>query len=172
MQENAAIPKNAAMSENATMPEKIDIPSNIPPKYRQKYADITERIIPFCEEYMDSDYSALCIHALQKLCRKKNEPMSSGKNNMWAAGIVYAIALNCNLIGNKGDLLLGRGKYKLKADDICGAFGVSKGGVAEKAKGIRKELAISQSKKEWLVPSMHDAARLRKDFDRLMRGLR
>lgn len=148
----------------------VDVPGNIPEKYQDKYAEIAEDIVLFCEEHLDSEFSELCIHALQKLCRKKTDPMASGRNNMWTAGIIYAIAQNCNVIGNNGKMLIGRPRYRLKADDICAEFGVSKGGVSEKAKAIRKELSITQNKNEWLIPSMHDANNVRKDLERLLQG--
>ena len=151
---------------------KIEIPSNIPPKYQEKYAVIAGMIIPFCNEHLDAEYTDLCIHALQKLCRKRNEPLSSGRNNMWAAGIVYAIAQNCNLIGNNRDIYLGIPKYRLRSDEICGACNVSKGGVSEKAKVIKKELSITQGKNEWLVSTMQDANNVMKDFKRLMKGFK
>ena len=120
--------------------------NNIPPQYHEKYAIIAEMITSYCNSRFDDDFTLLCIHALQKLCRKRTEPMASGKNNMWAAGIIYAIAQNCNMIGNNGNMLLGRPKYKLKSDDLCEALGVSKGGVSEKAKAIRKTEGMEKVK--------------------------
>ena len=146
--------------------------NGIPPKYQEKYAVIAEMIASYCDSRFDEDVKALCLHALQKLCRKRTEPMATGRNNMWAAGIIYAIAQNCNMIGNNGNMLLGRPKYKLKSDDLCEALGVSKGGVSEKAKAIRKELAITQGKEEWLLPSQREGSRVLKDFNKVMRGLK
>ena len=98
--------------------------------------------------------------------------MATGRNNMWAAGIIYAISQNCNMIGNNGNMLIGRPGYRLKSDDLCAALGVSKGGVSEKAKAIRKELAITQNKEEWLLPSQREGSRVLKDFNKAMRMLR
>ena len=116
-------------------------------------------ITAFCDEHLDDEFADLSLHALQKLCRKRTESMALGRDNMWAAGMVYAITQNCNAIGNNGDMLLGRPKYRLKADDYCDGFGGSKGGVAEKAKSVRKELGITQGKEEWLIPSMREGLR-------------
>ena len=145
--------------------------ANIPENYKKKYADIAPLIAGFCTEYLDEEYSELCVRALQKLCRKRTEPMASGRNNMWAAGIVYVIVQNAGLVGKK-DMLMGVPKYKLSADTVASFFGVSKGGMSEKAKGIRKELAISPTKDEWLVPSRHESNAVRKGLDRLLRGKR
>ena len=149
-----------------------NMPSGIPPKYQEKYAVISEMITSYCGDRFDDGFKDLCLHALQKLCRKRTEPMATGRNNMWAAGIIYAMAQNCNMIGNNGNMLIGRPRYRLKSDDLCEAFGVSKGGVSEKAKVIRKELAITQGKEEWLLPSQRDDSRVLKDFNKALRRLK
>ena len=149
-----------------------NMPTGMPPKYQDKYAIIAEMITSYCEGRFDDDFKDLCLHALQKLCRKRTEPMASGRNNMWAAGIIYAISQNCNMIGNNGNMLIGRPGYRLKSDDLCEALGVSKGGVSEKAKAIRKELAITQGKEEWLLPSQREGSRVLKDFNKVMRRLK
>ena len=133
---------------------------------------ISGMISDYCEGRFDEEFEALCLHALQKLCRKRTEPMASGRNNMWAAGVIYAISQNCNMIGNNGNMLIGRPRYRLKSDDLCAALGVSKGGVSEKAKAIRKELAITQGKEEWLLPSQREGSRVLKDFNKVMRRMR
>jgi hypothetical protein len=145
------------------------VSANIPEKYRKKYEEIESMIKGFCKEYLDEEYFFLCVHALQKLCRKHTEPMSSGRNNMWAAGIVYAIVQNTGLVG-KRYLLMGAPKYNLSTDKVASFFGVSKGGMSEKAKGIRKELAIIPTRDEWLVPSLHERNAVRKELDRMLRG--
>ena len=149
-----------------------NLPAGIPPQYQEKYAIIADMLTSYCDGRFDDDFRALCLHALQKLCRKKTEPMATGRNNMWAAGIIYAISQNCNMIGNNGDMLIGRPRYRLQADDLCAALGVSKGGVSEKAKAIRKELAIKQSKEEWLLPSQRERSRVVKDFNKMMRRIK
>ena len=150
----------------------MNAPTGIPPQYQGKYAVISNMITSYCKDRLDDDFADICFHALQKLCRKRTEPMASGRNNMWAAGIIYAISQNCNMIGNNGNMLIGRPGYRLKSDDLCAALGVSKGGVSEKAKAIRKELAITQNKEEWLLPSQREGIKVLKDFNKAMRMLR
>ena len=128
----------------------IAIPSNIPQKFKEKYKNIASMITAFCDEKLDDEYKELCIHVLQKLCRKKTEPISTGRNNMWAAGIVYTIAQNCNLVGNR-DFFMSIPAFHLSADDVSSYFGVSKGGMSEKAKVIKKELGISKDRDEWVT---------------------
>ncbi len=127
-----------------------DIPKNIPEHIKEKYKAITSMIHSFCSIYLDKDYEELCIHALQKLCQKRNEPLKTGSNNMWAAGIVYAIAQNCGFIGNKSYYMT-TPKYHLAASEIAVYFGVSKGGVYEKAKIIKDKLNIKAECDEWVT---------------------
>ena len=151
----------------------MNIPSNIPSKYSGKYEEIADMIVSFCDkEGYEVDFTELCVHALQKLARKKTEPLASGKNNMWAAGIVYAMAQNCNMIGNNGNIFLGRPKYRLKPGEVCREFSVSKGGVSEKAKAIRKELSITKEKEEWLLPSQREGAATMKTMSMLMNRMK
>ncbi len=148
-------------------------PTNIPQKYAGKYEEIADMIISFCnKENYDGEFTDLCLHALQKLTRKKTEPLATGKNNMWAAGIVYAMAQNCNMIGNNGNIFLGRPEYRLKPEEVCREFCVSKGGVSEKAKAIRKELSITQEREEWLLPSQREGAATLKTMSMLMNRMK
>ena len=146
--------------------------NSIPEAYRQRYETVAGMIIPFCQKHLNADYENLCIHALQKLCRKRNEPMSTGRDNMWAAGIVYAICQNCCVVGNDRYALLSRPKFRLSAEDISTAFGVSKGGMSERAKFIREELGITRNKAEWLAPELQEGAKVLAQFDRIMKGMR
>jgi len=63
----------------------------IPKEMRQTYDTISKILIDYSAEYLNREYEELCLHALEKLCRKRPSPLKSGKSNTWAAGIVYAI---------------------------------------------------------------------------------
>ena len=129
---------------------EVKIPSTIPQQFKEKYSSIASLITSFCDEKLNDEYKELCLHALQKLCCQWNEPLAKGKDNMWAAGIVYAIAQNCNLIGNR-DIFMSRPEFHLTSDEISSYFSVSKGGMQAKAKNIKEELSISKSRDEWVT---------------------
>ena len=139
--------------------------TGIPEPLKERYENIAGMIDSFCEEHLDDDYQNLCIHALQKLCRKKDSPMYKGRDNMWAAGIVYAICQVTELVGNQRDLLRYRPKYKISAAEIASAFGVSTGAMSGKAKEIREVLNITKQKEEWMTAEWRDNES-RKAFDR------
>ena len=98
--------------------------------------------------------------------------MATGRDNMWAAGIVYTICQNCGVVGNDRYALLSRPKFQLSADEISGTFGVSKGGMSERAKFIREELGITRNKEEWLAPELHEGRKVLANFNKIMRGMR
>ena len=150
----------------------MDIPKSIPPQYHKKYEEAASLIIPFCQEHLNEEYEELCIHALQKLCRKRTEPMSTGRANTQAAGIVYAITQNCGIVGNSARQITSDRRFHLSAATIGTTFGVSKGGAAEKAKLIKKELNITETNEEWFAPSERDGVRAVKDFKKLMSRLK
>lgn len=67
---------------------------NIPKEMQKIYEEISKLLIEYSEEYLNKEYEELCLHALEKLCRKRPSPLKSGRSNTWAAGIVYAIGSN------------------------------------------------------------------------------
>ena len=71
------------------------------PEYQTHYDSVASLITAFCDQHLDADYKVICFHALDKLSRKRPFPFLKGRDQMWAAEIVYAIAQNCYLIGNQ-----------------------------------------------------------------------
>ena len=138
------------------------------PEYQSHYDAVASLITAFCDQHLDADYTALCFHALEKLSRKRPFPLTKGRDNMWAAGIVYAIAQNCYLVGNQYDIMHGKPKYHFTSDEIAGAFGVSKGGISAKAKAIREDLRIRNDKNEWLPPDMREMNTMMNDLRRAL----
>src|SRR5207244_4967729 len=57
--------------------------------------EYTEKLIQmtngFCESYLDEEYKALCEKLIRKMSRKRVVPFLSGKIEIWAAGVVYAL---------------------------------------------------------------------------------
>ena len=130
---------------------------NIPPELHRKYVDIAVMITEFCDEHLDDDYKKLCMKTLKKLCNMPDSPIKSGKVSVWAAGIVYVIAQNTNVVRLRSDIFTGIPKYHLSSDTVCSAFGVSNGGMGNKAKYIRDILGINKEKVEWMLPEWRDS---------------
>ena len=65
-----------------------------PKAMQAKYDEIATILIPYCDNYLNEGYKVLCLHTLEKLCRKRPSPVASGNPNTWAAGIIYVTGQN------------------------------------------------------------------------------
>lgn len=52
---------------------------------------LIEMTAGFCETHLDVEYKKLCEKLIRKMARKRNVPFLSGRMEIWAAAIVYAI---------------------------------------------------------------------------------
>jgi hypothetical protein len=117
----------------------------IPKEMQGKYDEIAALIIEFCDKKLNDDYKSLCLRLLEKLCRKRQSPLLSGRANTWAAGIVYAIGSN-NFIFDKTQ------KIHMTATELTAPFGVSPSTVGNKAAEIKKMFKINFFNAEWMLP--------------------
>lgn len=91
---------------------------------------LTEMTAAFCRQHADAEYERLCKKLIDKMARKRAVPFLSGRVEIWAAAIVYALA-SINFLFDKSFL------PHATPDTLCHAFQVSKRTVAQKAKLIR-----------------------------------
>lgn len=96
----------------------------------EKMQKLIEMTAVFCDEYLDVDYKQLCEKLIRKMSRKRNVPFLSGRIEIWAAAIVYAIG-SINFLFDQSFEPYASG------DDICDYFGTSKSTISQKAKVIR-----------------------------------
>ena len=82
---------------------------------------------------------------MEKLCRKRQSPLLSGRAHTWAAGIVYAIGSN-NFIFDKTQ------KLHLTASELVAPFGVSSSTASGKAAELKKMFKIDYFNIEWMLP--------------------
>ena len=107
----------------------IDI-SSIPKANREWFSIIANMTNQFCEERLDDGYAEICQHVAGKLARKRDNKVTRGKKEIWAAGIIYAVG-QMNFLFDKSF------EPYQSADDICQYFGTSKSTTSQKAKLIR-----------------------------------
>lgn len=119
----------------------------VPKAMQQTYDEIAELITEYSKANLNDEYEQLCLHALEKLCRKRPSPLLRGRKNTWAAGIVYAIGSN-NFIFDRSQ------KVHTTAKELASAFGVASSTVSAKAADIKKMLKMSRDQVEWCLPSM------------------
>ena len=118
----------------------------IPKEMQLIYDEIAALIIAFSKERLNEEYQQLCLHALEKLCRKRPSPLKNGRRNTWAAGIVYAVGSNNFIFDKSQDIYI-------PSKDLAAAFGVAASTAASKASSIKKMLKIDYFNAEWCLPS-------------------
>lgn len=118
----------------------------IPKEMQAIYDEISKILIDYSVNYLSKEYEVLCLHALEKLCRKRPSPLKSGRSHTWAAGIVYAVGSN-NFIFDKCQPI------HMTAKELVAPFGVAASTASNKAGEIRKMLKINYFQAEWCLPS-------------------
>ena len=96
----------------------------------EKAQRLIEMTAGFSDEYLDEDYKQLCVKLIRKMSRKRNVPFLSGRIEIWAAAIVYALG-SINFLFDRGS------DPYVSRDDICNYFGTSRNTTSQKAKIIR-----------------------------------
>jgi len=113
---------------------------------KEQLIEMTEK---FCEKYLDEDYKNLCNKLISKMSRKRVVPFMSGKIEIWAAAVIYALG-SINFLFDKSF------KPYASADDICDYFGTNKSTTSQKAKIIRDMFNMGYFDKEFSTSRMQE----------------
>lgn len=124
-------------------------PYSVPKNVGATYAAITNLTDDFCEAQLNEEYAEMCRLMTAKLCRKRPSPLTSGRAQNWAAGIVHAVGT----VNFAFDRSL---TPHIAVSDISDYFGVGKSSPAGKSKTIRDLLKIGLMDPEWTLPSRTD----------------
>lgn len=111
----------------------------------------------FCQQHADGEYERLCRKLIEKMARKRAVPFLSGRVEIWAAAIVYALG-SINFLFDKSF------PPYATSDTICDSFQVSKRTAAQKAKLIRDMFKLEYFDPEFSTEHMaknNPLARLR-----------
>lgn len=103
----------------------------------------------FCRKHFDEEFAALCREMADVLDRERPSPLSRGKPESWACGIVQAIGF-VNFTSDPSQ------PHHMRAGDINKEFGVSASTGASRSRAIRDRLDIVRLSPEWTLPSMMD----------------
>ncbi len=118
---------------------------------KDKLIEKTEKLVEltskFCTQYLDEDYEHLCKKLILKMSRKRVVPFLSGRIEIWAASIIYAIG-SINFLFDKSF------KPYATAEDICKYFDTSKSTTSQKAKLIRDMFKLECWDKEFSTQYM------------------
>jgi hypothetical protein len=118
---------------------------------------LTDMTAAMCRQHLDAEYEQLCHKLIAKMARKRVVPFLSGRMEIWAAGIVYALG-SINFLFDKSF------PPHASPDTICEHFQVSKRTVAQKAKLIRDMFKLGYFDPEFSTQHMaqnNPLARLR-----------
>jgi hypothetical protein len=114
------------------------------------YEAIVGLIDAFCREHLDEDYRTLCRKLAGILARKRPSPLTRGKPESWASGIVRTIGW-VNFLGDPSQ------PHHMKMADVDKAFGVSEATGSAKTAAIRKLVKIRPFDPEWMLPARMEA---------------
>jgi hypothetical protein len=113
---------------------------------RLAYDEIVGMTDAFCREHLDDEYAVLCRKLAGVLSRKRPSPLTRGKPESWASGIVRVVG-SVNFLGDPSQ------PYHMRMTDIDERIGVSEATGSAKSMAIRKLLKIHPLAPEWTLPS-------------------
>ena len=134
------------------MPRKRTQPegeAHIPAAARPAYDAVVAKTDQFCRDHLNDEYAELCHKLAGILARKRPSPLTRGKIESWAAGIVRAVGW-ANFLDDPTQI------PHVKSADINKAFGISEATGQAKSKAIRDLLKINRCDPDWTVPSRMD----------------
>jgi hypothetical protein len=120
---------------------------NVPQKMQTKFVEISTLIDNICEKHLDEEYAETGRHLTAALARKRPSPLTRGRVQIWACGILYTIGYVNFLFDPTQD-------PHLRAGDLCDAFEVSKSSGYNKSKFIRDLFDITRLDPKWTLPSL------------------
>jgi hypothetical protein len=130
---------------------KKDVTEMVPKIMKEKYDDIAELIVKFCDERLKSEeYKETSLKLCEKLSAKRPSPLLSGKVNTWAASIVHAIGY-VNFLHDKSQ------DVYISPADLADWFGLAATTVSSKSKDIRTLMKINRLDPKWTLRSKMDS---------------
>ncbi len=109
-----------------------------------KYEEIINIIKNFSNEYLNKEYTKICILAAKELCSNNEDQLKKGKSSSWAAGIVHAI-------GNLNNLFDSKEQPYIKVTELYKAFNVSSSTGSSKSKEVKNLLDLSKENELWII---------------------
>jgi len=107
---------------------------------------VLELIEPFCRAHLTDEYLLICRSLAEKLAHKRPSPLTTGKSNLWACGVVRAIGWMNGL----EDIT---SVPHLKFAFIDQSFGAFKGTGQAQSALIRKLVNMQPLDFRWTLPS-------------------
>jgi len=122
----------------------------VPDTMREFYDPIVRVIDEVCEKHLNDEYKTLAHQLTAALARKRPSPLTRGKPQVWACGVLYALG-TVNFLWDKSQT------PHMRADELCKACGVSSATGSAQGKKIRDLFKMRQLDPEWCLPSRVDS---------------
>lgn len=127
------------MAEQAT--------DSVPKAMRPIFEHIVALTDAVCKEHLNDDYVVYSRRLTATLCRKRPSPLLSGRLDIWACGIVYALG-SANWLFDRSQHLT------MSAQQLCDLFGVKLNTAANRAARIRTDCRVAANNAQWVLPGM------------------
>lgn len=122
----------------------------VPDLLRPAFETIVERTDAFCAAHLDAECATLCRELAAALARKRPSPIGRGRPELWAAGVISALAL-VNFWYDRTQT------PHTSHAQLCEFFGASSSTVTAKSKQIRTLFKMHQFDPAWTAPSKVDS---------------
>lgn len=103
---------------------------------KEKADQLVSMTTEFCEKHLDDEYAELCEKLIRKMARKRNVPFLSGRMDIWASGILFALC-RINFAFEPG-----HGPCTTR-DELCQFFDTNKSTTSQKATKIIDMLKLT-----------------------------
>ena len=113
---------------------------------RAKFDEIVTLTDKFCHKHLNDEYRQLVREATAALCRKRPSPLTRGRIDIWACGIVLAVG-SVNFLHDRSQ------DPHLSSAEVCDAFGVKQSTASNKSTVVRDALGIRPFDTDWCLPS-------------------
>ena len=114
---------------------------------------IREKVVSFCVKHLNEELQGYALKLCDTLARKRKISISRGREEIWAASIIYVIARLNFLFDKEND-------FFVSADTICDFFDVKKSTIGNKATQIEKACNLGMGAEGFCSPEISDALTL------------
>jgi hypothetical protein len=119
---------------------------SVPKAIRPLYEAVVLLTDEVCRNYLTEEYASLSRRLAAALARKRPCPLTRGRVNAWACGVVYAVGA-ANFLFDPTQVPHMRGA------DLCRAFGMGASSGAATGSKIKSMFRIAQHDPRWCLPS-------------------
>jgi hypothetical protein len=121
----------------------------VPAAMAERFRELAALADGVCREHLNESYAALARKGLAALCRKRPSPVITGRAEVWACAVLYALG-QVNFLSDRSQ------KPCMNMEDLARCFGISQSTASNKAKQVREWLGMSQFGHRWLLPERLD----------------